>query len=331
MMYPIGMSSSNCSNSTNSINNSNGSNSGNSAANSTKISPSSSGITTPTRVSIKEANDHLQLLHSRVNELEDIIRQQNGQSAEQEETFRRQLKELKSAKEAQIDELTKTIVRLEEKIKDLESSVKFKNERLEENQIRLTQMDQISDFLPGLENLISILKRVTAQEDTVISPIETSISCNLPIIGLMDQEINDSHNSSHKQINSNSKDDESNGDHSNEVHSSTVDIACQTDIIGDAGITVSNPEITNGSVSTNNSNENDPSNFNDAVETSGISTISGSCSSEACYSKRSSIDDTNYKDKVPSEERVGFTITDDGAGKLDLCTIILILSLYYRN
>lgn len=50
---------------------------------------------TPTRVSIREANDHLQLLHQRVQDLEDIIRSQGIALSEKDAHYRQQLKELK--------------------------------------------------------------------------------------------------------------------------------------------------------------------------------------------------------------------------------------------
>lgn len=326
MVYPSGnmSNSSNCSNSTNNSGSSNSANSSvASAANSTKISPSSSGITTPTRVSIKEANDHLQLLHSRVTELETIIRSQSDQAAEQEEIYRRQLKELKSAKEAQIDELTKTIVRLEEKLKDLECSIKQKNEKLEENQIRLTQVDQLTDFLPNLEKFILSLKQVTLTEENVISSIsnnEPTLSKSISSTGFTGhQDINNNDNMSDNEnnpfqcennsqmIDGDSQVNVKQADNQTDNSSSLIDMACQTDISG----------IVGGLVKTDLNGIDEKlieTNTDDLITMSGISTIGGLCSSEPCYSKRSSIDETNNSKEKQSPEEKPTTIPISGNG-----------------
>src|SRR5258708_5537906 len=110
---------------------------------------------TPTRVSIKEANEHLQLLHLKVTDLEDIIRSQGIALSEKDINYRRQLKDLKEAKEMQIEELTRTIVKMEEKNKDLEKEVKEKREKLEDCQQKLLLLDNvISSSLPSLEGLL---------------------------------------------------------------------------------------------------------------------------------------------------------------------------------
>ena len=98
---------------------------------------------TASRISIREANDHLQLLHQRVGDLEDIIRSQGSTLSGKDIEFRRQIQELKETKERQISELSMVIAKLEGKNQELASEIQEKSDHLNGCQQRLLMLDQI--------------------------------------------------------------------------------------------------------------------------------------------------------------------------------------------
>lgn len=121
---------------------------------------------TPTRVSIKEANEHLQLLHQRVSDLEDIIRSQGMALSEKEVTYRRQLLELKESKERHIEDLSRTILRLEERNRTLERDLKTKVnlvDTIKEKNGLLKEF--VLKSMPPLEQLVIEMKQMVVKLD----------------------------------------------------------------------------------------------------------------------------------------------------------------------
>lgn len=79
---------------------------------------SSSKSTSPSRVSIVEANSHLQMVHSKVTQLQQQIEEQNNQIIANEDSFRRRLSAIQDnhSEEVkilnnQIDSLKQTVIK----------------------------------------------------------------------------------------------------------------------------------------------------------------------------------------------------------------------------
>ena len=121
------------------------------------------------RISIREANDHLQLLHQRVGDLEDIIRSQGSALSGKDIEFRRQIQELKESKERQISELSMVIAKLEGKNQELVSEIQEKCGHLNGCQQKLIMLDQIlTTSLPPLEQLIANLKQFSLNNPDMV-------------------------------------------------------------------------------------------------------------------------------------------------------------------
>jgi len=114
----------------------------------------------------REANEHLQRLHRRVVDLEDVIRSQGLALSEKDaghRLLRNQLKELKEIKERQIKELREAIAALEDRNRDLDLEVKKKAEGLEDCQRKLLLLDRlVSTQLPSIEKFVANLKKINA-------------------------------------------------------------------------------------------------------------------------------------------------------------------------
>jgi len=79
----------------------------------------------------RESSEHLQRLHRRVTELEDIIHSQNIALSEKDaghRLLRSQLQEFKDKKDRQVRELTSAVTRLESQDRDLDKILKKKSE-----------------------------------------------------------------------------------------------------------------------------------------------------------------------------------------------------------
>lgn len=122
--------------------------------------------------SARETNEHLQRLHRRVTDLEEIIRSQGLAINEKEaghRLLRSQLRELKDIKERQVKELSTTISRLHERNRCLDDEMRRKSEGLDECQKRLIMLDKLlATSLPAVETLVASLKRLSCSSSDLI-------------------------------------------------------------------------------------------------------------------------------------------------------------------
>ena len=118
------------------------------------------------RLAAREASDHLQRLHRRVIDLEDVIRSQGIALSEKDAGHRllkSQLRELRELKERQIRELNAAIAQLEDRNRDLDVEVKKKNEGLDDCQRKLLMLDKLcNSSLPAVEKFVANLKKLNA-------------------------------------------------------------------------------------------------------------------------------------------------------------------------
>lgn len=121
-----------------------------------------SNTLTPNRVNIKEANDHLQLLYSRINKLESIIKVQAEETIKLEQFHLKEMKDLKEVKDGFIQDMNEKIISLEAKIKILENEDIERKNKLNEAQARLSLLDHfIINMLPCLEGLINEISKIS--------------------------------------------------------------------------------------------------------------------------------------------------------------------------
>lgn len=118
------------------------------------------------RLAAREAGDHLQRMHRRVIDLEDVIRSQGIALSEKDAGHRllkSQLRELRELKERQIRELNSAISQLEDRNRDLDVEMKKKNEGLDDCQKKLLMLDKLlTNSLPGVEKFLANLKKLNA-------------------------------------------------------------------------------------------------------------------------------------------------------------------------
>lgn len=112
----------------------------------------------PTRTMIKEANDHLQLLHQKVTELEKTVREQAEALIKKDELMQTRLKELADMKDARIMELSRGLEIYEQRIQKLEQSCKEKESVIEMMNHRCGFVEELVSYTPLLEGLVSSLK-----------------------------------------------------------------------------------------------------------------------------------------------------------------------------
>ena len=114
----------------------------------------------PTRVSIKEANDHLQMVHCRMDQLEAIVDRQKIEIEKIEERYRQEVEdEMKEKIQAQekIIELNKEIDSLKDQIDKLELTVKNQQEIVNEKIRNEHKFNEIKSLVPAIEKLITLV------------------------------------------------------------------------------------------------------------------------------------------------------------------------------
>lgn len=117
----------------------------------------------PTRSSIKEANDHLQLLHQRVVELETTVQNQAEALMKKDEIMQAKLRELAEIKDLEIDELTKRLEYSEEKLKKLEHLLRDKDQVIEQLSNRCVSAEEVSAYTPAIEKLLAAMRKLPSK------------------------------------------------------------------------------------------------------------------------------------------------------------------------
>lgn len=117
----------------------------------------------PTRVSIKEANDHLQMVHCRMDQLEAIVDQQKIEIDKIEERYRQEVEdEMKEKIQAQekIIELNKEIDLLKDQIGKLQLTVNNQQEIINEKIRNEHKFNEIKSLVPAIEKLIALVNGI---------------------------------------------------------------------------------------------------------------------------------------------------------------------------
>ncbi|KAH6941021.1 hypothetical protein HPB50_012063 [Hyalomma asiaticum] len=122
-----------------------------------KVSPS------PTRSSIKEANDHLQLLHVKVAELERTVQEQAEALIKKDEAMQMRIRDVGDAKDARIAELEAQLAAAEERLRKHEELLRERDMQLELLSHRYALVDEVAAYTPVVEKLLAAMRRLPAK------------------------------------------------------------------------------------------------------------------------------------------------------------------------
>lgn len=112
----------------------------------------------PNRVSIKEANEHLQLVHRKVEQLESIINSQAHKLVLQEKQFKEELERAKSSRSDEISFLKQHIDKLEAQLKIQNTTVSDLRSQLKAKDNQLLAYQELTRLTPQIELLLNSLK-----------------------------------------------------------------------------------------------------------------------------------------------------------------------------
>lgn len=131
----------------------------------------SAATPSPTRSMIKEANDHLQLLHQKVMELEKTVQEQAEALIKKDEYMQTKLRELMEMKDAHILEHKRTLESYEQRMQKLEQQCRDKDAQLEAMTQKCISVDELDTFVPALEKLLASLKKLSTKNVTTSNSI----------------------------------------------------------------------------------------------------------------------------------------------------------------
>ncbi|XP_019645733.1 PREDICTED: vimentin-type intermediate filament-associated coiled-coil protein-like [Branchiostoma belcheri] len=109
----------------------------------------------PTRTSIKEANEHLQQLYGRVAELEKTVQEQAESLIKKDEQMQTRLKEVTQEKDSEIAELRRSLEASEAHVQKLVASLKERDATMHHLQHKCQLLEDISQYKPMLEGLLA--------------------------------------------------------------------------------------------------------------------------------------------------------------------------------
>ncbi|GFT13400.1 uncharacterized protein NPIL_256951 [Nephila pilipes] len=114
----------------------------------------------PNRTSIKEANDHLQLLHERVMELEATTQEQSEALKKKDELLQTTIRDITDLKDSEIHDLATVIDQLRDRIKKLEHLIREKDQQIELLNHRCSIAEDVASYTPTVEKLLSAMKKL---------------------------------------------------------------------------------------------------------------------------------------------------------------------------
>ena len=111
----------------------------------------------PSKTNIDEANRHLQMLHSYVEELEERIQTQAVEHQRQIEENESRFRFMVTQKDAEILKLKDQLESNEEQCKDMEKKLQAKDVLLTGLQMKSKRLDEINSYGPAITELASLL------------------------------------------------------------------------------------------------------------------------------------------------------------------------------
>lgn len=111
----------------------------------------------PTKSSIKEANDHLQALYKRVSDLETTVKEQAESLMKRDEEAQQNIEEVARNSGREISELRKSLEASESHVQSLLASCREKDTLISHLQYKCKLLDDACQTLPALDQLSRVL------------------------------------------------------------------------------------------------------------------------------------------------------------------------------
>lgn len=125
-------------------------------------------LSSPSRVSIEEANSHLKLVHQRVEQLETMVNKRDQQLSQSEDSHRQEVQRLTASYDKHCDELNREIEFLKNKVKELESKVISQKEIIDDNEQKMSKLSLMLTLRPGLDKLLQLMNSLAADDSQVV-------------------------------------------------------------------------------------------------------------------------------------------------------------------
>ena len=113
----------------------------------------------PKRTNIEEANKHLQLLHNKVGELENQLKEKQKEAENLDSQVEERLQSITQEKDAHIKELNQRIKTLESRVHVSQIVIKENEHTISALEKKAKKYEEFCHFAPVLKNLLSLLER----------------------------------------------------------------------------------------------------------------------------------------------------------------------------
>ena len=123
-------------------------------------------LSSPSRVSIEEANSHLKLVHQRVEQLETMVNKRDQQMKQSEDSHRQEVQRMTTAYDKHCDGLNKEIELLKNRVKELETKVMSQKEIIEDNEQKMHKLSQVLQLRPNLDKLLRLLNGLAVDDQS---------------------------------------------------------------------------------------------------------------------------------------------------------------------
>ncbi|XP_033636284.1 vimentin-type intermediate filament-associated coiled-coil protein-like [Asterias rubens] len=124
---------------------------------------------------IKEANEHLQKLYQRVQDLESTVQEQAEAMMRRDEEAESTLRELGRSKDREIAELRRSLESSEMHVQHLLGSCREKDSQISFLKQRSKILDDVCQELPSLEILVDTLRRTPSSRSRHASDFEQGV------------------------------------------------------------------------------------------------------------------------------------------------------------
>ena len=115
----------------------------------------------PARVNIEEANKHLQMLYSRVSELEQTLAERNSAFEKRELELRDEYESIIVLKDTEFQKVSVQLGESQKKTSELADQIKLKDSVISDLQDKKRVLDEILQHRPMVENLLTSMSSVT--------------------------------------------------------------------------------------------------------------------------------------------------------------------------
>ncbi|XP_033115060.1 uncharacterized protein LOC117115399 [Anneissia japonica] len=124
----------------------------------------------PSKSSIKEANEHFQALYKRIDELEKTVKDQAEAIIRRDEDEQQRMNDVANRHKNEVEKLNTNIKTSEKKIEILSRNLQEKNAMVTTLQYKCRMINELCASIPAFESYLTTLKQVDS--------LRTGIDCN---------------------------------------------------------------------------------------------------------------------------------------------------------